>query len=181
MDNLKSIKKTSLKYGSVGGASIAVFLSAIYFIDKQMLVSPSITMLIVLVIVLFLVFAIVEYRSVYVEVRFWKNMSIGIVIALAISICASLVIMAFVTVEDKALLNEYVTYRTEILEKNRQVITEQFGAESYSLAMKELNSTKSSDIFLDVLFKSSGVGLFCGILISAIFHFIYNKKIFTKP
>lgn len=175
----KNIRSSGIKYGIAGGSTIVAFLALIYYLGNSIL-DPSLSLVLSLVILLFVVFALIEYRQHDKETRFWKNMSIGIIIYLIIGIFSSVFVYVIVS-RDREVMQNYIDNRIEMMNENKSTFVDRFDEETFDETLEGVRKTQPHHLAIDRLMRDWMSGLFVTILISAIFHFIYNKKVFTNP
>lgn len=177
---VKKIRKTGLKYGISGGVVTVLFLMLVAYLGTNIL-DPSLTLLVSAVIALFIVFAFVEHRQLERQTRFWKNMTLGIMIYLIIGIFSAVFVFIMVVWVDQDLAPKYINDRAAMMMENKQNFIDQFDEQTFEETLDDLRQTKPHHLAIDRFMRDAFTGLFITILISAIFHFIYNRKTFTTP
>ena len=159
----------SIKYGLVGSAvAIACFLG-FYFLHENPLLSSK--LLDVVIILIFLIFSMKEFKDVYTdnEFHFWQGMSIGMINYLTIALLSGIFIWIMVKFVDPELLKSYIQERIQLIETNKNTIKETFNAITYQQAIDGVRHTTAFDLALDDFLKNSIIGLFLTIIISVIF------------
>ncbi len=178
--SLRLIRRTGLKYGISGGIITVLFMFLIHKMGSNIL-DPSFSLMTVLLIVLLVIFAIAEYRQRDQEIKFWKNMTVALLIYLIIAVCSSACIYVMVKYVDPALLSNYVQDRVAMMTENKDTFIDRFGQETFELTVEKVKNTRLRHIVLDRFIRDMMGGLFVGIVISAVYHFIYNRKSFINP
>ncbi len=159
----------ALKYGLIGSIiAIASFLGFYYLRENPLLSSKLLDVVIILI---FLIFSMKEFKDVYNnrEFHFWQGMSIGMINYLTIALLSGLFVWIMVKFIDPQLLKSYIQERVQLIETNKNTIQNTFNEKTFQAALEGVRNTSPFDLALDDFLKNSIIGLFLTIIISVIF------------
>jgi hypothetical protein len=165
-----------LKYAVVGAALACILLAMLFFNDRHPFFIPVVYDFRLLLIPLFVFFAIKEYRD-YAHggaLHFWEGMLIGIIVYLGIGVFVG-VFLAFFGHYHPPFLEEYIRLAVEQLQGHREEFINSISEETYNSTLENLPLTTIGDLAMDYLLKCIPIGLFSTIIISV----ILRKQ--TKP
>jgi hypothetical protein len=157
-----------LKYGLIGGGISIILFLIFYFLQLNPLV--NIKMLDLLLLAIFLFFALKEFRDVYNDkkLHFWQGMTAGMVNYLSIALISALFILVMTVIIDPQLTTNYIASRTALLNENKQMLVDTMDAVTFDEAMAGVKGTTGFDLALDDFLKKSIIGLFLTIIIAVI-------------
>jgi hypothetical protein len=166
---LRSFLWLSLRYGLIAGALAISFVVAMYYLGRHpLLVSPFLDFRIALYAIL-LFFALREYREYHQQgtLLFIQGMAISTFTVLSAAILAALGLWLFARAEP-AFVGDYIQQATDYLKSFPEEDIERIGKEVYQRNLDMLPSTNAQQLASLYLAQSLVIGLFVGIIISAI-------------
>ena len=173
----KYIFKTGFKYGLTGGVILVVFYLILTMLDKSVL-APGLFFLISLLIILMVFASIYEYNQLDSQSRYWKNMSVGIVCIMTVSLVYLAVMFILLNYINPAVFEDYITDRLAMMEANKKSYIDTFGESQFQKIYDDVRNTSRIDLIFDGPIKIFLLGLFSTIFISLIYHFIKKKNKF---
>ena len=161
--------QVALKYGFFSALLLCVVLVSLYYTDKHPLLIPVIYDVRILLLALFIFFAIKDFRDNKNggEAHFWQGMIIGLLVAIFLGMFTAFGIMLFGVIEQD-FLSSYIELTMSQLTSNKDLFIESIGVEVYEKNLQNLPSTTLSDLALDYYLKTVAIGLFLTIIISII-------------
>ena len=157
-----------VKYGIIGGGVVILLFMAFYFLDLNPLV--NIKMVDVLILSIFIFFALKEFRDRYNhrELHFWQGMTGGVINYLTIAIVSAIFIYVMTVMIDPDMTTNYIISRIEVLNENKQTLVDTMDEKTFQDAMAGVKETTGFDLALDDFLKKSIIGLFLTIIIAVI-------------
>ena len=161
--------RVAVKYGLTGGVVFIVLFIIIYFTNKDPLLHAGLIDVVILLI--FLIFAIKEYRDVYNGglMQFGEGMTIGILAYLMMALISSFFIYIMTTIVDPKLLSHYIDIRMAMLREHKETLIETIDESAYIKSLAGVKNTTAFDLALDDFFKKSITGLIITIAVAVIF------------
>lgn len=157
-----------LKYGVIGGFIVILLILTFYFLDLDPLV--NIKMADVLILSIFIFFALKEFRDRYNnrQLHFWQGMTGGVFTYLIIALISAIFILVMTVIIDPEMTTNYIASRIELLSENKQKLVDAMDEETYLKAVAGVRETSGFDLALDDFLKKSIIGLFLTIIIAVI-------------
>ncbi len=161
--------KVALKYGIAGGAFFIILFLILYYTNENPLIYSK--LIDVFILLIFLVFAIREFRQVYNngKLHFWQGMSVGILTYIGMAMISAVFIYIITTIVDPQLLTHYIESRMIMLEENKDTLIETINEQAYLKSISGVKNTTAFDLALDDFLKKSITGLIITIAVSVIF------------
>jgi hypothetical protein len=159
----------SVRNGAIAGALGFVLMLVLFYMGKHPFLFPIYFDFRFVLISVFLVITLKEYRDDYQQgiLYFSQGMIISLVFTIVFALVASLLIGLFgLLVAD--FLNSYIMLAKEQLSNIGAEMIEQIGKETYEKAMQELPNTRITDLMIDYFIKSFIISFFLSIIISVI-------------
>lgn len=156
------------RYGIIGGGTVIILFLVFYFLDLDPLV--NIKLVDVLILAIFIFFALKEFRDVYNnrELHFWQGMTGGVINYVTIAMISAIFILVMTVIIDPELTTKYIEGRIALLNENRQTLVETMDEETFEEAISGVMGTNAIDLALDDFLKKSIIGLFLTIIIAVI-------------
>ena len=171
----KYILKTGIKYGLTGSIIILLFYTGLIVINKNIF-QPALLLLAGMIIILFVLFSIIEYNQIDRAPRFWKNMSVGMICNLIITVFFALMMIMALKFIRPELHREFVDDRVAMMQEYKQTYIEKFSEEHFNLLLEDVQTTTPLALAFDGPLKTSFGGLFFVIFFSLLFYLIKNKS-----
>ncbi len=161
--------KVALKYGTTGGVFLIILFLILYYTNENPLLYSK--LIDVFILLIFLVFAIREYRKIYNngELHFWQGMSVGILTYIGMAMISAVFIYIMTAVVDPQLLTHYIESRMIMLEENKETLIKTIDEQAYLKSVSGVKKTTAFDLALDDFLKKTITGLIITIAISVIF------------
>jgi hypothetical protein len=161
--------QVAIKYSMAGGAILIILFLILYFTNENPLLYSK--LIDVFILLIFLVFAIKEFREIYNNgvLHFWQGMSVGILSYLGMAIISAVFIYIMTAMVDPQLLTHYIESRMIMLEENKDTLIKTINEQAYLKSMSGVRNTTVLDLALDDFLKKSITGLIITIAISVIF------------
>lgn len=157
-----------LKYGTYGGAMVAVFFIIFYLLKLDPLV--NIKMLDPLFLGIFIFFALKEFRDKYNQrqLHFWQGMTGGVICYITIALISALLILLMTLIINPDMTVQYISGRIALLSENKQTLIDTINEETYFETLAGVKETTGFDLALDDFLKKSIIGFFLTIVIAVI-------------
>lgn len=162
-----ALYRIPLRNAAIGGAMAALMFITLYFLGKNPLVNTKFFNLLLLLI--FLVFTLREYKEQHAVLKFWQGMSLGFLFYVPFALISGTAVYIAVASADPGLLTQYVDQRIAELELSRERIVESIDLGAYEEALGSIRGTTAVQLALDDFLKNTIAGLFITILVSVIF------------
>ena len=161
--------KVAFKYGIAGGIVLIILFLILYYTNENPLLYSR--LIDVFILLIFLVFAIREFRQVYNngKLHFWQGMSVGILTYIGMAMISAVFIYIITTIVDPQLLTHYIESRMIMLEENKDTLIETIDEQAYLKSMSGVKNTTAFDLALDDFLKKSITSLIITIAVSVIF------------
>lgn len=165
---MKPLIKVPLRFGLIGaGINIAM-----YFILCLTDSNPLMEMRVFdfFIIPVFIFFGIKEFRDVFNQrlMEFWQGMTVGFFIYGTIALLYSIFLWIALELSNGELLQEYITESMNVIKENKDILTEEMGADSYQSSYDEVSQTTALDLALDSLVKKAGIGFLLTSVLSTV-------------
>jgi hypothetical protein len=164
-----------LRNAAIGSALAVLMFITLYYLEKSPLVNTKFFNTLLLLI--FLVFTLREYKEQHAVLKFWQGMSLGFLFYLPFALVSGTAVYIALTSADPGLLDGYVDQRIAELELNREQIVKTIDRRSFEEALESIRGTTPIQLALDDFLKNTIAGLFITILVSVIFK---NRKPLTQ-
>jgi len=171
----KYILRTGIKYGITGSIILVIFYSSLIYFDENVL-APGLVLLIGLLVVILIFASLYEYNQVDAIPRFWKNMSVGMLNFIVISIVYVITMTMILHYVQPEVFEEYIRNRLTMMEQNKKGYIDTFGEERFKEIYRDVKNTSRTDLVFDGPIKVSLLGLFSTIFISLIYLFIKKRN-----
>jgi len=156
------------RYGIIGGGVVVLLFIIFYLLEMDPLV--NIKMIDMLILAIFIFFALKEFRDRYNnrELHFWQGMTGGVVNYVTIAIISSVLILVMTVIIDPEMTTNYIESRIQLLNENKQTLIETMDEDTFLEAVAGVEKTTPIDLALDDFLKKSVIGLFLTIIIAVI-------------
>ena len=162
-----ALYRIPLRNAAIGSALAVLMFITLYYLGKNPLVNTRFFSLLLLLI--FLVFTLREYKEQHAALKFWQGMSLGFLFYLPFALVSGTAVYIAVTSADPGLLSGYVEQRVAELELSRERIVETIDRRAYEETLGSIRGTTPIQLALDDFLKNTIAGLFITILVSVIF------------
>jgi hypothetical protein len=161
--------KIPLKYAVAATVLGSILFAVLFFHDRHPMLIHIVYDFRLLLIPLFVFFAIKEYRDYanFGELHFWEGMVAGIMMYMGYGIFMAMFI-AFFGHYHPPFLQEYIRLATENLVSHREEFITAISEETYNSTLEKLPLTTLGDLALDYIMKSILIGVFSTIILSVI-------------
>jgi hypothetical protein len=158
------------KYGAIAGLVLTVGLIVIYFAGKHPLLINILFDLRILVFLLFIIFALREFREDFNSriLHFWQGLYAGIIVYISAAFITSLLIWIFASWIEPDFVTSFIEQSLANLGKSKEVIIESLGQKNYEAAIKGLPSTTAGNLAFDYFLKSMPIGFILTLITSII-------------
>jgi len=165
---MKPLFKVPLKFGLIG-ATINI---AMFFVQHWTGSNPLMEMRVFdfFIIPVFIFFGIKEYRDTFNQglMEFWQGMTVGFFIYGSIAVFYSIFLWVALQFADPDMLQSYITESLNVIKENKDLLTEEMGAESYQSSYDEVSKTTALDLATDSLVKKAGIGFLLTSVLSTV-------------
>ena len=122
------------------------------------------------IIPVFIFFGIKEFRDTYNQglMEFWQGMTVGFFIYGSIALVYSLFLWVAIQLADPEMLQAYITQSLNVINENKDILTEEMGADSFRSSYDEVSKTNSFDLAADSFVKKAGIGFLITSLLSTV-------------
>ncbi len=158
----------AVKYALVGTALTIVLFFVLLFFDKNPLVTNNWVDFLLLPIFIF--FSIKEYKKYYNQgtLHFWQGMTVGFFTYCGMAFVVAVFLWGYLSLVSPALVQDYITARTDLIMSSKDNFITQFGEETYRKVLADVQLVRASDIALDDFMKKLLVGLFITSVVSVL-------------
>jgi len=165
---MKPLFQVPIKFGLIGAAiNIAMF-----FILHWTGSNPLLEMRVFdfFIIPVFIFFGIKEFRDTFNQglMEFWQGMTLGFFIYGTIALLYSTFLWIALQFADPEMLQSYITESLNVINENKDVLTEEMGADSYQTSYDEVSKTTAFDLSTDSFVKKAGIGFLITSLLSTV-------------
>lgn len=165
---MKPLFKVPIKFGLIGAAiNIAMF-----FILHWTGSNPLLEMRVFdfFIIPVFIFFGIKEFRDTFNQgaMEFWQGMTVGFFIYGCIALLYSAFLWVALLIVDAEMLQSYITESLNVIKENKDLLTEEMGADSYKSSYDEVSQTTAFDLVADSFVKKAGIGFLLTSLLSTV-------------
>lgn len=149
-----------LKYALVGGVLAILLFFVMLFFDENPLITNKVNTIILNLIFVF--FSVTEYKKYYNNgiLHFWEGMAVGFLTYFFIALISVLFIWSYLNLFNTELLHDYILNRTNLILNNKDNIIEQFGEETYRMALADIKLITPINLVWEDLKKILLVGFF---------------------
>lgn len=156
------------KYGAVAGVILAIALIVLYYLDRHPLMIKIWYDLRILIFILFIFFAIKEFKEDVNKriLHFWQGLSISIIVYSLAAFIASIVIWIFAKWIDPGFVQSFIDLSIEGLQRDKELIIESLGERRFNAAIENLPSTTAGNLAFDYFLKSFPIGLLLTLIIT---------------
>ncbi len=167
--NQRNMARVAVKYGLTGGSIFIGLFIILFFTNEDPLLHAGLIDVVILLI--FLIFAVKEYRDVYNggSMQFGEGMTVGILCYLVMVVISAFFIYIMTAIVDPKLISHYIDTRMAMLQENKETLIETIDENAYLKSLAGVKKTTAVDLALDDFFKKSITGLIITIALAVIF------------
>ncbi|SMD33242.1 Protein of unknown function [Reichenbachiella faecimaris] len=165
---MKPLFKVPFKFGLIGAAiNIAMFF-VLHWTGSNPLMEMRVFDF--FIIPVFIFFGIKEFRDTFNQglMEFWQGMTVGFFIYGSIALLYAVFLWMALQLADVEMLQSYITESLNVIKENKDILTEEMGADNYQSSYNEVSKTTALDIATDSLVKKAGIGFLLTSLLSTI-------------
>lgn len=162
-----ALYRIPLRNAAIGSTLAVLMFITLYFLEKNPLVNTKFFNLLLLLI--FLVFTLKEFKEQHAVLKFWQGMSLGFLFYFPFALVSGAAVYIAVASADPGLLSGYVDQRIAELELSRERIVETIDLRAFEETLESIRGTTPLQLALDDFLKNTIAGLFITILVSVIF------------
>jgi hypothetical protein len=167
---MNPLYKVPLRYAGIASVLGLVLTLVLFYSGKHPLLIPIIVDYRLLILPLFIFFAIKEYRDVYNSgvLTFPQGMLIGLIVYAGMGLLVGLSIYLFDLVIGGQFVQEYIDISYQQLVDNKQQFLDAIGEEAYQDSLETTPLTTILDLASDYFLKTCALGILFTIIISVI-------------
>jgi putative flippase GtrA len=160
--------KIALKYGLTGAILNIVALVVLYQIGSNPIISNTLSGMLVLI--LFVFFAVKEFRDVYnhKQLHFWQGLLLGTATYLIIAIVSAGFYYLYLSYFDQELLITIKEVQRSFLASNESEMVKERGEDWFRKNLEMIDEITVADLAWDDFLRKAGIGVFVTIIISVI-------------
>ncbi len=162
------ILAVGLRYGLVnGGLTVVLFIAVTFFGENPLIVNKWFDYFLIPV----LVFAGIREFRIYYNARalqFWQGVSVGFIIYVTTALVFAAFIGLYLATYGQPWVTDYVRNRVALVEENREEFTEELGEATYRRVLTEVQTTTTTDLVLDDVFRKLMIGVFVTLIIAMV-------------
>jgi len=164
----KYFLKIALKYGLTGALLYVVALVVLYQIGSNPIMSNTLSG--ILVLILFVFFAVKEFRDIYnnKQLHFWQGLLLGTATYLIIAVISACFYYIYLSYINQELLINIQEIQREFLADNKVDMIEERGEAWYQESFDMIDNITVMDLAWDDFLRKAGIGVFVTIIISVI-------------
>ena len=169
--------KLPFKYGLISSLFVIVLLMILYVGDKHPLLIPIIFDIRIFIFLLFIFFAIKDYRDNHGGgyLHLWQGLIIGTTLYVTVGFVVSFFLYVYIKL-DPGFLNEYIAGAEQGMLDQKEVMVNgpqkvKMTIEEFNFQLESLKSTSAGQIAVDYFFKT----LFLGVFIPLVYSIIFRK------
>lgn len=165
---MKPLFKVPLKFGFIGAAINIVMFFVLHWTGSNPLLEMRVFDF--FIIPVFIFFGIKEFRDTFNQglIEFWQGMTVGFFIYGCIALLYSAFLWIALQFADPEMLQSYITESLNVIKENKDLLTEEMGAESYQSSYDEVSKTTAFDLVADSFVKKAGIGFLLTSVLSTI-------------
>ncbi len=160
--------RIALKYGLTGALLNMIALTVLLRIDAHPVMSNMLAG--ALVVILFVFFAIKEFRDIYnqKQLHFWQGLLLGTATYLVIAVISSSYYFVYLSYVDTEVLLQIKQIQEEFMEMSKEEMVKERGEEWYDETYLLIEQISVGDLAWDNFIRKVGFGIFVTIIISVI-------------
>ena len=162
------ILTVGLRYGLVSGVlTVVLFFAVTFFGENPLIVNKWFDYFLIPALVLA---GIREFRIYYNAraLQFWQGISVGFIVYVTTALVFATVIGLYLATYGQAWVTDYVHDRVALVEENQDEFTEELGEETYRRVLTEVQTTTTTDLILDDVFRKLMIGVFVTLIIAMV-------------
>lgn len=165
---MKPLFQVPLKFGLIGAGINMLMFFVLHWTGTNPLLEMRVFDF--FIIPVFIFFGIKEFRDTFNQglMEFWQGMTVGFFIYGLIALLYSGFLWLSLQFVNPEMLQFYITESLNVINENKDLLTEEMGVENYQNSYNEVSKTTSFDLVIDSFVKKAGIGFLLTSVLSTV-------------